>query len=69
MKPQEIKELLTTKEAAALIKVAPATLVDWRHDRKGPKYFKLNGRMVRYRLSDILAWLDQVLEPVRPDRP
>ena len=61
-------ELLTTGEVAALIKVSPATLVDWRHEQKGPRYYKM-GREVRYKLSDIIKWEDQALEPVDPKAP
>lgn len=64
---QEVKkaELLTTEEVAALIKVSPATLVDWRHEQKGPRYYKM-GREVRYKLSDIIKWEEQALELVEP---
>ena len=68
MTSSEAKELMTTEEVAALLKVAPATLSDWRHDRKGPQYYKINGRMIRYKLSEVLAWLEQSLESVKPDR-
>ena len=58
-------ELLTTDEVSALLKIAPATLVDWRHDQRGPRYYKM-GREVRYRLSDVIEWEQQALEPVDP---
>ena len=58
-------ELLTTEEVAALLKIAPATLVDWRHDQRGPRYYKM-GREVRYKLVDVVEWEQQALEPVEP---
>lgn len=58
-------ELLTTEEVAALLKVAPATLVDWRHDQRGPRYYKMN-REVRYKIEDVLEWQRQTLVPVDP---
>lgn len=58
-------ELLTTDEVAALLKIAPATLVDWRHNLKGPRYYKMN-REVRYKLCDVIEWEQQALEPVEP---
>ncbi len=58
-------ELLTTDEVAALLKIAPATLVDWRHNQKGPKYYKM-GREVRYKLPDVIEWENRALEPVEP---
>jgi excisionase family DNA binding protein len=38
---------LTTAEAAKLLKVKEATLVDWRVKGEGPAYAKI-GRLVRY---------------------
>lgn len=58
-------ELLTNEEVAALLKIARATLVDWRHDQRGPRYYKM-GREVRYRLHDVIEWEQQALEPVEP---
>lgn len=58
-------ELLTNEEVAALLKIAPATLVDWRHDQRGPRYYKM-GREVRYKLVDVVEWEQQALEPVEP---
>ena len=58
-------ELLTTQEVATLLKISPATLVDWRHDQRGPRYYKM-GREVRYRLLDVVEWEQQALEPVEP---
>lgn len=60
-----LAELLTNDEVSALLKITPATLVDWRHDQRGPCYYKM-GREVRYRLSDVLEWEQQALEPVEP---
>jgi excisionase family DNA binding protein len=49
--------LLTTETAAQLLGVAPQTLNDWRVDEVGPAYIKV-GRLVKYRLSDLEAWLE-----------
>lgn len=46
---------LTRKEVAARWKMPPATLAQWAHGRRGPRY-GLFGRHVRYRLSDVIAW-------------
>jgi len=48
-------ELLTTNEAARLVKVSPRTLEKWRRTGAGPQYYVL-GSVVRYRLEDILVW-------------
>lgn len=36
----------------------PATLSRWRYAGKGPRFVKV-GRLVRYKLSDVEAWLSQ----------
>jgi hypothetical protein len=52
--------LLTAVEAAALARVKPKTLANWRCRNYGPPYSKLGsgsrGR-IRYRKADVLAWL------------
>jgi excisionase family DNA binding protein len=49
-------ELLTVAEVAAITKAEPPTLYAWRHHGKGPRSFKLGGRVVYYR-SAVEAWL------------
>lgn len=51
-----VEHLLSTHEAAAKLGVAPATLVDWRFHRKGPRYAKV-GRLIRYREQDLAEYL------------
>ncbi len=57
-RPQPASEHLTTDEAAALIGVAKATLIDWRTRQKKnqPPYRKIGAR-VWYRKSVLDAWL------------
>ncbi len=49
--------LMTTEEAAALLKLSPKTLQQWRSDGKGPAFCKLEGDAVRYTEADLMAWL------------
>lgn len=50
---------LTTKEAAFMLGLQPATLVKYRCKRSGgPRYHKHGGRIV-YALGDLLAWSEQ----------
>lgn len=48
---------LRTTEAAAYLNLQPATLEQWRWNGKGPSFIKL-GRSVRYRQSDLDAFLE-----------
>ncbi len=50
--------LLTTEEAAARLGLGKHTLEVWRMRREGPEFRKLGGKCVRYRLSDLEAFVD-----------
>ena len=49
--------LLTTREAAVYLRIQPATMEQHRWNGRGPRFVKL-GRSVRYRQSDLDAFLD-----------
>jgi len=49
--------LLTTREAAAYLKIQPATMEQFRWYGRGPRFVKI-GRSVRYRQNDLDAYLD-----------
>lgn len=51
------EELINERMAAETLAVAVRTLQWWRIRGGGPKFVKL-GRAVRYRRSDLLAWID-----------
>jgi len=56
-------KLLTPREAAEILGVPEGTLAQWRSQRRGPPYIKLEGRLVRYRTSDLEEWVSrQVVE-------
>jgi predicted DNA-binding transcriptional regulator AlpA len=60
---QSDSALLRERDAARFLSVATATLQDWRHHGRGPRYLKL-GKAVRYKLGDLREWLDaQAVEP------
>lgn len=50
-------QVLTTKEAAAYTHNTPGTLGTWRYLGKGPKYYKVGGKVL-YRLSDLDEWIN-----------
>lgn len=54
----ELAQLLDQKQAAHLLGLSPRTMEAWRLTAGGgPHYIKVGGR-VRYRRSDLEAWLD-----------
>lgn len=60
------REMLSEREAAAWLGLAVKTLQNWRWAGRGPGFIKLGPSRspVRYRLSDLRAFVDQCA--VRP---
>lgn len=52
----ETETLLREADLAALLKVQPVTCEKWRANNRGPAFIRI-GRLVRYRLSDVQAWI------------
>ena len=50
-------KLLKIADVAELLNVPVATVYRWRHERTGPRAYKI-GKHLRYRLEDVLDWLD-----------
>ena len=53
--------LLSTDEVARLLVIPVTTLYTWRYKGTGPRAFRV-GKHLRYRLADVLAWLEQQAE-------
>lgn len=51
--------LLSPKRVAALLGVSPRALEAWRLRGEGPSFIRISSRCIRYRRSDVEAWLDQ----------
>ena len=54
---EAVRELLSEQEAAEVLDVSPGTLSVWRSTGRYQLKFLKIGRKVRYRRSDLLAWL------------
>jgi len=50
------ESLGTSKEVAKVVRTTQAYMARMRQEGRGPKYIKI-GRAVRYRWSDVDAWL------------
>jgi excisionase family DNA binding protein len=50
---QRSARLLTPDEASEFLSVPIGTLNQWRSQRRGPSYIKFEGRLVRYRATDL----------------
>ncbi|MFP5374532.1 MAG: helix-turn-helix transcriptional regulator [Gammaproteobacteria bacterium] len=51
-------DLLDENEAAASLSVAVQTLRNWRWKGEGPRYVKVGARLVRYRRSDLVTFVE-----------
>jgi hypothetical protein len=54
-------DLLDRETTAAVLRVEPRTLDDWRQKRAGPPSVKIGGRIF-YRRSSILRWIEHIEE-------
>ena len=54
-------EIYNDKGAATYIGLKPPTMQKRRRERKGPPYIKI-GRLIRYRQSDLDAFLEKHLQ-------
>ena len=46
--------MISTGEAAAMFSVASGTLQNWRSQKRGPKFFRVNrGRKILYKVEDL----------------
>ena len=59
--------LINTHEAAQLIGIKPETLRQWRMNGPGPSFLKL-GKLVKYRRSTVLQWIDGLEEQTITNR-
>jgi hypothetical protein len=55
---------ITTTQAAAYIGSTPGVLLNWRSQRRGPRYHGQND-FVRYRISDLDLWMSSRADEVR----
>jgi hypothetical protein len=57
---------IPTAHAAAYLGSTPAVLLNWRSQRRGPRYHGQND-FVRYRISDLDLWMSSRADEIRPD--
>lgn len=61
--------LYRPNDPAMRVLAAPGVLAQWRHYGRGPRYLKIGGR-VRYRGSDLNAWIEaQTVDPTASPPP
>jgi len=53
--------ILDQKRVATILGISTRTLERYRLTGMGPPYAKLGGKLIRYRQSDVEAWIQQNL--------
>lgn len=61
--PPDIDQLLSPAELADYLSIPVQTIYQWRHRGDGPPGYRV-GRHVRYRWTDIQAWLDDQTDDI-----
>ena len=56
------ESLMSLEEVAGYLGVPVRTVYSWRATSKGPRGFRV-GKFVRYKASDVAAWLDRQADP------
>jgi hypothetical protein len=56
--PTDPETAIDRELTARLLGCAVPTLDRWRYRAEGPPFFRPNGRTIRYRLGDVLAYRD-----------
>ncbi len=62
-----MREIATTREAAAFLRLSPRTLERWRYLGCGPPYLKLGGRCVYCEITDPVGHPVMMTEDNRGD--
>ena len=50
--------LLTSAQLSEYLNIPAEQLSKWRQRREGPPYYRITRQHVRYRLSEVEAWLE-----------
>jgi predicted DNA-binding transcriptional regulator AlpA len=58
----ETERLMDIYEVAAFLNVSPGTLYHWLSQRRGPPCVRVSSRCVRWRRSDVNAWVSERLD-------
>jgi predicted DNA-binding transcriptional regulator AlpA len=50
---------LNEKQLCQILGISPKTAQSWRHQGRGPTWYRLGKRLVRYDAADVLAWKER----------
>lgn len=58
--------LMSQDEVAELLGVHPSTLGNWREKGIGPPFLRMEGKLIRYVVEDVRAWVESQREKATP---
>lgn len=59
MKDFEVsQELLSANQVASFLGIPQKTLADWRYKHMGPAFVRIGGRLIRYKKSALVEWIN-----------
>jgi len=61
LQANELNSLMDQEQVALILGVSTKTLESWRWKKIGPRFIKV-GRLARYRLADLVAYIEGLLE-------
>ncbi|MDR3606243.1 MAG: helix-turn-helix domain-containing protein [Oligoflexia bacterium] len=64
----DLDALLTEQQAAAFIGFTPRALQSWRCRGGGPVFVRVSARAIRYRLRDLMSWVEERLRSSTSDK-
>jgi len=53
------EQMLDREQAAQILGVTPETLRGWAYRRKGPRFYRFEGRVIRYRMGDLRQFIEK----------
>lgn len=63
-----MEPLITDRAVAEIVGVSTRTLRFWRQHQKGPPFVRLSKKSVRYRRTDVDAWIAAQIDPAMARR-
>lgn len=60
---------LSPRDVARLIGVEPSTLAAWRRRGVGPPWYRIEGHLVRYDRTRVIAWVERQASNAQPESP
>lgn len=61
LQSSEMSSLMDQKQVAKMLGVSTKTLESWRWRKTGPRFIKI-GRLARYRMSDVMAYIQGLID-------